>query len=238
MAVNIKSIFNRIEEKYMITEDQLEAITPTVLHYMHGDKFGLSTIASLYFDTPDMRIIRASIDAPKNTYKEKLRLRCYGIPSDDSPSFVELKKKYLGTVYKRRFEMPYLRAMAFLTGSAPAPDTQMGREVAYFLEFYPGIRPTIDIFCERIALFGNDDEDLRLTVDRDLRYRMDELDLRKGSRGDPIIDRSLYIMEIKATGAFPLWLTELLDRNGIYPRKFSKYRTAFEHELAERLNQQ
>ncbi len=235
MAVNIKSIFNRVEEKYMITEDQLQAITPTVLRYMHGDEFGLSTICSLYFDTPDMRIIRASIDARKNSYKEKLRLRCYGIPTDDSASFVELKKKYLGTVYKRRFQMPYRSAMNFLTGHAPAPDTQMGREVAYFLDFYPGIRPTIDIFCERIALFGNDDDDLRLTVDRDLRYRMDDLDLRKGSEGSPIIDKGLYIMEIKASGAFPLWLTELLDRYRIYPRKFSKYRTAFNLELAERL---
>lgn len=222
-----------MEKKYLITERQLSAIIPTLNEKMHGDKYGLSTVCSMYFDTPDMRVIRASIDA--KAYKEKLRLRCYGIPGRESTAFVELKKKYLGTVYKRRFEMPYGEAMDFLTGRADAPRTQMGKEVAYFLNFYPGIRPALDIFCERLALFGNDNEELRVTFDRNLRYRMNELDLMNGSHGRPIMEEDKYIMEIKSDGAMPLWLSKLLDENGIYPQKFSKYKTAYTTELHERL---
>lgn len=42
----------------------------------------------------------------KAVYKEKLRLRTYGVPKAESPSFVELKKKYQGIVYKRRIVCP------------------------------------------------------------------------------------------------------------------------------------
>ena len=235
METAYKHIFARTEKKYLITRDQLGALLPVLNAHMHGDKYGLSTVSSMYFDTPDMRIIRASIEATRRGYKEKLRLRCYGAPSADSPAFVELKKKYLGTVYKRRFEMPYEEALAFLTGRAEAPDTQMGREVAYVLDLYPGIRPMIDIFCDRLALFGNDDEELRVTFDSAPRYRMTDLDLRNGSEGRSLLEDDLLIMEIKSPGAMPLWLAELLDENGVYPQKFSKYAAAFNIELRERL---
>ncbi|MBQ1685191.1 MAG: polyphosphate polymerase domain-containing protein [Clostridia bacterium] len=228
-----KNIFSRLEKKYIITEAQYKAVMPVLTEHMHGDEHGLSTVCSMYVDTPDMRIIRASIDA--KAYKEKLRLRCYGIPTASSLAFVELKKKYLGTVYKRRFEMPYEDALNMLWGKAPAPDTQMGREVDYFLHFYPGVKPTISIFCERLALFGNDDEEFRVTFDHGLRYRMDELDLRNGTHGRSILPSDQYIMEVKVAGGMPLWFCALLDENRIFPHKFSKYRKAFETELAERL---
>lgn len=38
-------------------------------------------------------------------YKEKLRIRSYGVPTGDDKVFVELKKKYDGVVYKRRIAM-------------------------------------------------------------------------------------------------------------------------------------
>ena len=88
---------------------------------------------------------------------------------------------------------------------------------------------------------GLDDGRIRIPAEYDEVFpwgnNSDVYYLRKGSEGSPIIGKGLYIMEIKASEAFPLWLTELLDRSGIFPRKFSKYRTAFEKELAERLEQ-
>lgn len=227
------SVFTRVEKKYLITSRQLDALTPVLLEHMHGDKYGLSTVCSMYFDTPDMRIIRASIDA--KTYKEKLRLRCYGVPNDNSKAFVELKKKLDGVVYKRRFTMPYAEAMAYLTGGGERDESQIAREVDYFLRFYPGIRPALDIFCERIALFDNEDPNLRLTVDRDIRYRVHDLDLACGSHGTPITEEDTFVLEIKTQYAMPLWLTHLLDRNGVYPHKFSKFATAFNMELERRL---
>ncbi|MBO5715190.1 MAG: VTC domain-containing protein [Clostridia bacterium] len=61
------------------------------------DKHGRNTLCSLYLDTPDYLLIRNSIDAV--SYKEKLRLRSYGVPNDDKKIFFEIKKKHKGVVY-------------------------------------------------------------------------------------------------------------------------------------------
>ena len=63
-------------------------------------------------DTPDHRLIRSSLEKP--VYKEKLRLRSYGVPQSDTTVFAELKKKYKGIVYKRRIGMPRHEAACFL----------------------------------------------------------------------------------------------------------------------------
>lgn len=173
-TVKIDNIFTRIEKKYIVSDKQFAAMLPVLLQHMHVDSYGKSTVSSIYFDTADMRLIRASIEHP--IYKEKLRLRCYGTPSAESNAFIELKKKYKGVVYKRRIEMPYADAMEFLCGDAPCPDKQIAREIDYALRFYPELRPSFGIFCERTAYAENGVGDLRLTIDENLRYRTRNLD--------------------------------------------------------------
>ena len=202
---------------------------------MHVDSYGKSTVSSIYFDTADMRLIRASIEHP--IYKEKLRLRCYGTPSAESNAFIELKKKYKGVVYKRRIEMPYADAMEFLCGDAPCPDKQIAREIDYALRFYPELRPSFGIFCERTAYAENGVGDLRLTIDENLRYRTRSLDLLSGTYGDPILPAGKCIMELKTPHTLPLWLAALLDEHRIFPTSFSKYATAYNIELNRILSQ-
>lgn len=67
------------------------------------DAYGAYTICNIYYDTGDWRLIRKSLE--KTVYKEKLRIRSYGVPTGDDKVFVELKKKYDGVVYKRRVAM-------------------------------------------------------------------------------------------------------------------------------------
>ena len=52
------------------------------------DEYGKSTVSNIYLDTPDFLLIRNSIDA--KSYKEKLRIRSYGVPNDDSKVFFEI----------------------------------------------------------------------------------------------------------------------------------------------------
>ena len=89
---------------------------PTLLEYMELDPFCLNgneyRIYSIYYDTANHDVIRQNSSKP--VYKEKLRIRSYDVPSGDSPVFVELKKKLLGTVYKRRISLKYSDAMEFL----------------------------------------------------------------------------------------------------------------------------
>ncbi|MBQ0110647.1 MAG: VTC domain-containing protein, partial [Oscillospiraceae bacterium] len=91
-------IFKRYEKKYLITSEQKQFVISYLQDKFSPDSHGKSTIMSLYLDTDNDRLVRASICA--ENYKEKLRLRCYGVPSEDSPSFLEIKKKYNGVVYK------------------------------------------------------------------------------------------------------------------------------------------
>ena len=106
-------IFKRYEKKYLLnTEQYNDALNMLSLNTV-SDKYGESDICNLYFDTPDFRIIRKSIEKP--VYKEKLRLRCYGKPSDKSTCFLEIKKKFKGVVYKRRIATDYIDGYNYLT---------------------------------------------------------------------------------------------------------------------------
>ena len=90
-------IFERIEKKFMLTGEQFEKLQPVLEEHMSPDKFTDYTICNIYFDTDNFQLIRNSIEKPK--YKEKLRLRSYGVPTEDQEVFLELKKKYAGIVY-------------------------------------------------------------------------------------------------------------------------------------------
>lgn len=83
-------VFERVEQKYLLDSLQFEALWTVLEPYMRPDEYGRSTICNIYFDTPNYLLARLSGEKP--VYKEKLRLRTYGVPKAESPSFVELKK--------------------------------------------------------------------------------------------------------------------------------------------------
>lgn len=156
MATNY--VFKRIEKKYLMTKEQHEALLNKIAPYMTRDQYGLHTICNLYFDTAHFDLLSRSIEKP--VYKEKLRIRSYGIPTNDSTVFIELKKKYKGIVYKRRIEASLEQTQAFLTGQHQAvPDEQIAKEIQYFLEFYHAY-PRVYIAYDREAYFCEEDENL------------------------------------------------------------------------------
>lgn len=220
-------IFERSEKKYIITREQKQELLFALSDRLSPDKYGESTIHNIYFDTPDFRLIRASIEKP-TVYKEKLRIRSYGHPSAESNVFVELKKKYKGVVYKRRIDMTYLQSILYLCKHQPPPqETQVTREIDYFVSFYKKLRPAVSLFYDRTAYYSAEDPDLRLTFDTNIRFRTTELDISKGDYGYLLMGDEQAVLEIKAAGSMPLWLTNELDRIGIYPHPYSKYGNAY-----------
>ena len=97
-------VFKRYEIKYLMTRSQRDAVLEAMEPYMSMDAYGHSSIRNIYYDTPDFRLIRESLEKP--AYKEKLRVRSYGPAAAGDEVFVELKKKVQGVVYKRRIAMP------------------------------------------------------------------------------------------------------------------------------------
>ena len=184
---------------------------------MKPDAYGRSTVCSIYFDTPDRRLVRTSLEKP--VYKEKLRLRTYGVPKPDSPAFVELKKKYKGVVYKRRIMLPYAEAFRWLCGGeAPEKDSQIQSEIAWFLQFYGDLEPAAALCCDRDALYGREDDSLRVTFDEAIRWRVEDVDLLHGDGGAQLLPDGVRLMEIKAVGGMPGWLADALGELHIYPK--------------------
>lgn len=222
--------FERTEKKYLLTAEQFDKFSVMLSDKMVIDQYGLHTISNIYYDTDDYHLIRASIEKPE--YKEKLRVRSYGIPTAQSPVFVELKKKCGGVVFKRREQMTLEESERFLTGSLlPESPSQIVKEIDYFIKLYH-CTPKLFLAYDRMALYGKNDPGLRMTFDRNIRFRQTGLDLSLGTWGTPLRTDKSAILEIKLCGAMPMWLTRLLTELKIYPASFSKYGTVFKEYIA------
>ncbi len=225
-TMKYQNTFKRYEIKYMITDRQKEIILSHIAPCMKLDKYGRTTIRNLYFDTDNFRLIRRSVEKP--IYKEKLRLRSYSLASPDSNIFVELKKKYKSVVYKRRLVLPENEVMAAFENDTPLPvRSQIGDEIEYFREYYKNLHPKVFLSYEREAYYSLDGSDFRITLDDNIRYRTDDLSLCSPPDGKAILGEELVLMEVKTSGALPLWLTSALSSNKIFKTSFSKYGTAY-----------
>lgn len=245
--------FERKEKKYLITSEQCAAIKAGLEGRMKLDAYGATRIDSLYLDTPDRSLICRSLEKP--LYKEKLRIRSYGAFSESNTVFIEIKKKFKGIVYKRRVRMSKAGMDAYLQGMSyeeaqrlypaspenPEADltvgkVQISRELDAFFKRYEDLKPSMVISCLREAWAPTDplDEDCvdRITFDEDISY----VDLFEdgGAARRPVTGNGQVVMEIKCAGGYPVWLCELLESVGAFPRSFSKYGNAYKRVLAAR----
>lgn len=231
--MNEQTTFKRYELKYMLTRAQANDLLRAMEGHLRLDQYGHSTIRNIYFDTDSFRLVRRSIEKP--LYKEKLRVRSYQRAGENTPVFVELKKKFDSVVYKRRLVLPHRAAMDALESGAPLPaDSQIGREIAAFREFYgPSLLPAMLLTYEREAYYPVDGTDFRLTLDENILWRMDDMDLGALIGGSAVIGPDRVLMELKTPGGIPLWMTRFLSRNKIYQTSFSKYGAAYQQWLTE-----
>ena len=222
-----QNTFKRYELKYLLTETQKRIIMDAMQAYMALDKYGRTVIRNLYFDTNSFRLIRHSMEKP--VYKEKLRIRSYGVIPKDGQCFVELKKKYDHIVYKRRLTMPQNDALRWLAGDhSLTPGCQIGQEIEYFRDYYGSLHPTVFLSYARQAWYSFDGSDFRVTFDNEILCRQDGLSLCNEPAGSPLLPEDMTLMEIKTSGGIPLWMTHLLTQNHIYKTSYSKYGTAYE----------
>ena len=183
MADITQTNFKRYEKKYMLTQEQQVNLMKQLLPYIKEDKFGRYTICNIYYDTEDWELIRQSIQKP--VYKEKLRVRSYGVPGDEDKAFIEIKKKYKGIVYKRRITAQAKDVELILTDGSgfeiKKSDEQIRNEILWFQSFYR-TQPRIFIGYDRQAFAGIQDSGLRITFDTNTRWRDAEI---TGSRYFP-----------------------------------------------------
>ena len=228
------SIFQRFEIKYMLDSRQRAIVERAFQGRMRPDPHGESTICNIYYDTPDYRLIRDSLEKP--VYKEKLRLRSYGRVMPEEKVFLELKKKYRGVVYKRRMELAEDQAVAYMAGQSALPyDCQIGREIDYFRLFYRELEPAVYLCYDRSPWFSAEDPNLRATFDKNIRWRQEDMQLSAPIGGDALLLPHQSLFEIKTAGAIPLWLVDALEKAGARKASFSKYGEAYQTLCKERI---
>ena len=230
-----QTVFKRYEKKYIIDGGQYEEVKNYLTYNAVPDEYAKSRVCSLYYDTPDNSLIRASLDKP--IYKEKLRLRSYGVPTADKLCFLELKKKYKGIVFKRRISASYTDIKSYMAGEDNGiENSQILKKIDYFRRFYGCLKPAADIFYDREAFYDRTDSSVRLTFDSNVLARGWDLELENGIYGARVLENGLYILEVKTSGAMPMWIAEMLNEFKIYPISFSKYGTAYKNGLLTREN--
>lgn len=222
-------VMKRYEMKYILSPEQVQYLKDRLRGHMEVDEYGLTTIASLYYDTPDYRLVRASLEKPE--FKEKIRLRSYGSASAFSPVYLELKRKAYGIVYKRRVQSTIPKVARFFAGEGESlSGGQINKEITYFRNFYGELVPACLIIYDRVAYF-EPGGDLRMTIDYNPRYRMEDLNLTTSMDGTSLLPEGYAILEVKVQDAFPLWLSEILTTGKIYQSSLSKYGEAYKQQI-------
>ncbi len=235
-------VFNRYEKKYMLDEETYNKLTLRLLDYMEVDEFNRTNefynICNIYYDTEDNYLIQNSINKP--VYKEKLRLRSYGVPELSDKVFLEIKKKYNGLVNKRRTKLILSEAYQYIkTGQKPElkpfMNKQVLNEIDYMIKRYKPV-PKLYLSYDRKAFFGIENKDFRVTFDTNIRTRRDELFLESGSCGYQLLPKGKWLMEVKIEKGTPMWFTKLLSEYQIYSTSFSKYGTEYKNMVTNNYN--
>jgi len=226
-----EKIFKRVEEKYLLTEEQKEQLFLRISDYLKKDKYFKTTICNIYFDNENNDLIVNSLEKP--IFKEKVRLRSYGIPSIDDEVFFEIKDKYKGVVSKRRIKIKLSEYYDYLNKDK-ITNNQIMKEIDYYFKYYK-LKETIFIAYDRLSYYSKEDKNLRITIDTNLRSRCENLKLELGDAGKKYFKEGMYIMEIKTLGSLPLWLVRTLSELKIYPVSFSKYGKIYEKNMKEEL---
>ncbi len=225
------TVMKRYELKYLLSGEQTAYLREALRGHMEADQYGKTSIASLYYDTPNYRLIRTSVEKP--AFKEKIRLRSYGIATDESPVFLELKRKAYGIVYKRRVETTIPLVRKFFAGEGDiCAGGQINSEIKAFRDYYRELVPACLIIYDRVAYF-EPGGDLRLTIDENPRYRTEDLTLKKSMDGISLLKPGWTILEVKVQEAMPLWLAAILSGGGIRKASFSKYGEAYRQQLVK-----
>lgn len=221
-------VFNRQEIKYLLSDDDKNALLEIIGTYMDSDPYNKDgkpyTICNLYLDTSSDELIIKSLEKP--VYKEKIRLRSYGTAAATDTVYLESKKKFDGVVTKRRTAFLLKDAYKYIEdGTVPSfekQNKQVMREIDYIMKMYK-LSPRVFISYDRLAYFEKNNSDFRLTIDRNIQTRRSDLRLEIPSYGEQLLPEGKWLIEAKAFKAFPLWFVRFLSNRKIYSTSFSKY---------------
>ena len=236
--------FNRFELKYLITLQQAEKLKDALRAYMHPDEHGNDNgryaLASLYFDSPDLRCYWEKEYGIR--YRRKLRLRRYEgsenitageTLTEETSIFVEVKQRIDRVTQKRRAVLPYSEALRLCNDRQipdHAPEDKAVIEEIYVYLWQYNLRPVSIVRYNRQAFIGTAyDLGLRVTFDTALTFQAHPLHLHEAPSGLPMMPANRVVMEVKVNERIPSWLSELIANHNLRVERVSKYCRSIEN---------
>jgi SPX domain protein involved in polyphosphate accumulation len=224
--------FNRFELKYLLplrqAEEMKAALSAFLIPDEHGDDGGRYSLASLYFDSPDLRCYREKQDGLR--FRRKLRIRVYGtgdVFSDETHVFVEIKQRVDRVTQKRRALVPYREAVRLCYDRKLPNHSEKDR--AFFEEVYVylwqhNLQPANIVKYDRQAFIGTKyDVGLRVTFDTNLSFQAYPLHLHEQRSSLPMLSPHWVVMEIKVNDHLPGWISEMIAVHNLHLQRISKY---------------
>lgn len=232
--------FERFERKFVITQEQLDKLFPLLEERLIRDKFSLGdgySIYNLYLDNKVNTSIRNSLRKPY--FKEKIRLRSYTLDNNNK-IFFEIKRKVGKIVTKRRIKVYMNEALdlierGILPSGLSEHDLQVAKEIKHIVSTN-NMEPKVFLSYDRIAYYDPKDSNFRLTIDKNIKYRYDNVSFTGDSSGIDVLSPNTYVLEVKFLHGLPLWIVSIFSDLQIYQSSYSKYGHAYENHLRSGIN--
>lgn len=206
-----------------------------VSSFLKLDSFGLNQpyfsypIHSLYLDSPHLGFYWETINGNKNRFK--LRLRYYdNLPG--SPVFFEIKRRQNDAILKQRGAVKREAVALAMAGAMPPDDLLVLNEpkhIAALRQFVRlakerGAQPKAHVSYLREAWTHPENNGLRVTIDRHVTCAPHSvLSLDTMPSGAIRVFGDFCVVELKYTGRFPLWFSEMARINGFSQCSAAKY---------------
>ena len=226
-----RNLWSRHEIKYLISESKAAAVPQFIRPYMRLDRYcrlqpeRAYPIVSLYLDSENLWLCRQSMEGHKNRFK--LRIRSY-TDEPDYPNFFEIKRRMNTIIIKDRARIMPAGAASLISGtSRPPQDNDAERKsLEQFLLYMNSInaKPVVRTRYQRQAFEGILDNKLRVTFDRDISYNVTAApDVGLNGRGWHKLPLNGVVLEIKFTGRYPIWLSQMVKYFNLRQQSMSKY---------------
>ena len=231
------AIKGRSELKYYITPEMVTGVLDFARAHIEHDEYALRmpnyryTVRSLYYDSPRLDFYWEKIDGLK--VRRKLRIRGYNTLNEKSVAFLEIKRRYGAAVVKERAKYDYAEIVKIMSSPANIWLTYeqsnngsmvLGKWLDNILRW--NLEPTVVIAYEREAYVGRyeDDNQVRLTIDYDVRARVTEsVEELFAEDNFTFLTGRYYVLELKFNNYMPKWMRELVMEMNLQQRSISKY---------------
>lgn len=214
----------RVEQKYMITEDQMAYLKLRLSSVMQPDRYardGMYRIRSLYFD--DWWDSYLEDNEAGNYFREKYRIRTYN--NDLTGIYLEIKAKESGYTSKRKEPLTQQECRELMESRVPDVKQTDGdvKKKLYALMQTRGLHPAEIVEYERIPLVepnGN----VRVTFDCYITGTSEtSAFFEEYLPGIPLLPTGQHVLEVKYDEFLPDTIKQILNEVHLHKTSFSKY---------------